>query len=102
MSDFIDKYIDGKYYLSVHDDVITTWGGTIWQYSWDCYLSTKKQLQNLMREEKKEGWIRLTLVRPIKKTKESWLCYVKGTSNGGSPLGHKDMLNSISKVVMKK
>ena len=102
MSDSIDKSVDGKCYLSLDNDVITTWGGTIWQYNWHCYLSTKKQLQNLMREEKKEGWIKLTLVRRIKKENDSWLCYVKGTSNSDSPLGHKDMCNSIIKVIMKK
>ncbi|MEK6862022.1 MAG: hypothetical protein AABY07_08715 [Nanoarchaeota archaeon] len=102
MRSFIEKIVNGKYYLSVQDEVITTWGGTIWQYNWDCYLTTKKQLQNLMREEKKEGWIKLILVRPIKKEKDSWLCYVKGNSNGGSPLGHRDMIDSIAEVVTKK
>jgi hypothetical protein len=101
MSDFVDKIVNGKYYLSIQEDVTPSWGG-VWLYSFDCYIATKKQLQNLIKEEKNEGWIKLNLVRAIKKDKDSWLCYVKGVANGGLPLDHKSILQSISKVLEQK
>ncbi len=102
MSDFIDKVVDGKYYLLVQDEISLTWGGSIYEYSWDCYLSTKKQLMNIKKEQDKEGWIRLNSIKAIKKSKDSWLCYAKGTANGGLPLDHRGILKSISKVIEKK
>ena len=102
MSDFIDKIVDGKYYLSVQDEVNSSWGGTIWEYSWDCYFATKKQLMKILKEQEEEGWIKVNIVRAIKKEKDSWHCYVKGKANGGLPLDHKNILKSISGVIEKK
>ena len=55
MTDFVEKLITNKCYIIIDSKVTQSWGGKVYNYHWYGYLSTKKQLKNLEREQEKEG-----------------------------------------------
>jgi len=102
MTDFVEKLITNKCYIIIDSKVTQSWGGKVYNYHWYGYLSTKKQLKNLEREQEKEGWIQINSVDAIKKDDDSWLCIIHGTANGGKYFDYEHILDSITKVVLKK
>lgn len=98
-----DPFKENRYYFILLRDVKPSNGTDFFVYTWKCFLNYRKQLRNLIKLQKKEGWVEITNIDVAPpKTKEGWPILVTGTVNGGTPFEHNSIIHQLLNVIEKK